>query len=149
MLKEYKFDNILKRCKNILVIDPLSYISFMNLVMNSKLVITDSGGIQEETTYMNIPCLTLRPNTERPVTISRGTNQLCDIQNLKDKVEKILTSDLKEKNPIELWDGKTALRVVNTMQNFLINKNQLRYIRKPRISISKKKPIPVKRKHIK
>jgi len=59
--------------------EPVNYIRFMNLILNCRLVITDSGGIQEETTYLGIPCITLRDNTERPITITQGTNQLCNI----------------------------------------------------------------------
>ena len=82
----------LKNTSNIILSEPLSYIKFMNLVFNCGFVITDSGGIQEETTYLGIPCLTMRPNTERPVTISQGTNTLCTIENLEKHVQNILNS---------------------------------------------------------
>ncbi|GAH33639.1 unnamed protein product, partial [marine sediment metagenome] len=90
---------------------------FMNLVFNCRFVITDSGGIQEETTYLNIPCLTIRPNTERPVTISQGTNQLCEVKDLEDKAEAILSGSVPKGSKIELWDGKTADRIVEFLRN--------------------------------
>ena len=66
----------------------MGYIQFMNLVTGAVLAVTDSGGLQEETTYLDIPCLTLRPNTERPVTISEGTNKLIEPPQLLEQVEK-------------------------------------------------------------
>ena len=95
----------------------MSYIRFMNLVFNCRFVITDSGGIQEETTYLGIPCLTLRPNTERPITITHGTNQLCELNELQNKAELILSGTLHKGSKIELWDGKTADRIVEFLRN--------------------------------
>src|SRR4030042_2427688 len=95
--------------------EPLNYIRFMNLVFNSRLVITDSGGIQEETSYLGIPCLTLRENTERPITINQGTNQLCNLDNLKRKTEEILRGHVPTAKRIELWDGHTADRIVEIL----------------------------------
>jgi len=98
----------------------------MNLVFNCRFAITDSGGIQEETTYLGIPCLTMRPNTERPITINQGTNQLCKLEDLEEKVETILSGKAPQGNDIELWDGKTAIRVVEFIKNLL---------RKPNVTI--------------
>jgi UDP-N-acetylglucosamine 2-epimerase (non-hydrolysing) len=92
--------------------EPLSYIRFMNLVFNSLFAITDSGGLQEETTYLGIPCLTVRENTERPITITHGTNQLCKLDSLKQKVEEITSGNISKGKQIELWDGHTADRIV-------------------------------------
>ena len=103
---------------------PVSYVPFMNLLFNCKLAITDSGGIQEETTYLGIPCLTLRPNTERPITITQGTNQLVVIDDLEEKVNVILTGNSKERKITEFWDGKTADRVVDSIHKVLVAKNQ-------------------------
>ena len=88
----------------------------MNLVFNSRLVITDSGGIQEETSYLGIPCLTLRKNTERPVTVTHGTNQLCELDQLKRKTGEILRGQVRMRGDIELWDGKTAGRIVEILR---------------------------------
>ena len=92
----------------------------MNLVLNSKLLITDSGGIQEETTYLGIPCLTLRENTERPITISQGTNRLVNLSNINFHIENILKGNNQIGSIPELWDGQTASRVVNDIKSFLI-----------------------------
>jgi UDP-N-acetylglucosamine 2-epimerase (non-hydrolysing) len=99
--------------------EPLGYIPFMNLVFNSRMVITDSGGIQEETTYLGIPCLTLRPNTERPITITQGTNRLCSPEKLLREFSEALEKRGREAAPIELWDGHTAERVVESIREFL------------------------------
>jgi UDP-N-acetylglucosamine 2-epimerase (non-hydrolysing) len=97
--------------------EPLSYVRFMNLVFNCRLAITDSGGIQEETSYLGIPCLTLRENTERPVTLTQGTNQLCRLEDLMVRVEAILSNRPPPLRKIELWDGKTADRIVALLRN--------------------------------
>lgn len=89
----------------------------MNLVMNARLLITDSGGVQEETTYLQIPCLTLRPNTERPVTVTLGTNQLCKMEELQGLVEKVLNNQFKKGTVPELWDGHTAGRVADLIES--------------------------------
>jgi UDP-N-acetylglucosamine 2-epimerase (non-hydrolysing) len=100
-------------------VEPLNYIRFMNLVFNCRLAITDSGGIQEETTYLGIPCLTMRPNTERPITIEQGTNRLCDFDHLEAMVQKILAGDNRQGSVPELWDGHTADRVVASIKKLL------------------------------
>ena len=110
-------DNLAKT-RNLLLLEPLSYRRFMNLVFNCRLAITDSGGIQEETTYLGVPCLTLRSNTERPITLTRGTNQLCEIEELVSKVKSVLSMPEKTLPKIELWDGRTAARVVQSIQKY-------------------------------
>jgi len=109
----------LEAADNVMVIEPQGYIQFMNLVTQSKLVITDSGGIQEETTYLNIPCLTLRENTERPITITHGTNQLIQPNILEAEVNKVLAGEWKKGRCPELWDGATAQRVVESLHKRL------------------------------
>lgn len=99
-------------CNGLFLPGPLSYIHFMNMIFNCCFVITDSGGIQEETTYLGIPCLTVRPNTERPITITNGTNQLCQLEDLADKAEAILSGYVPQGKKIEYWDGKTASRII-------------------------------------
>jgi len=108
----------LKQTTSILLLEPQSYVRFMNLIFNCRLVITDSGGIQEETTYLGIPCLTMRPNTERPVTITQGTNKLCALENLEQEVDEILRSPMPGRNIPEMWDGHTAARVVESIKDF-------------------------------
>lgn len=100
---------------------PMSYIRFMNLVFNCSIVITDSGGIQEETTYLGIPCLTLRSNTERPITIKQGTNQLCGVNDLEERVEKRIKEKIGKIRPIKFWDGNTAARVVQCIRRKYIS----------------------------
>ncbi len=109
----------LEKSKSIRLLPPQGYTDFMNLVISAQLVITDSGGIQEETTYLGIPCITLRPNTERPITITQGTNRLCALHELEKTALDILASPPPEKPDIQYWDGKTALRVVESILDFL------------------------------
>ena len=118
-LTEFGIKEILDRAENILMTKPLSYIRFMNLLFNSRIVITDSGGVQEETTYLGIPCLTLRPNTERPITVTQGTNQLCSLGNLKAKADAVLAGRSADLAKPLLWDGKTADRLVDSVRQLL------------------------------
>ena len=100
------------------MVEPLSYLEFNYLVEKSKAVITDSGGITEEASILRIPCLTLRDNTERPETITLGTNELVgtDPKKLKPYLEKLFTDNWKKGNDIPLWDGKTAERIVDYLK---------------------------------
>lgn len=102
---------------NLHMCEPLGYLEFNYLVKNAKGVITDSGGITEETSVMNIPCITLRDNTERAETIHLGTNELVgtDPKKLKPYLEKIMSGQWKQYQGIPLWDGKTAERIVNIL----------------------------------
>jgi UDP-N-acetylglucosamine 2-epimerase (non-hydrolysing) len=101
---------------NFKIVEPLRYKEFITLEKYPKFVLTDSGGIQEETTYLNIPCLTLRPNTERPVTITEGTNELVTYENIEQKIDLILTGNWKQGKLPELWEGKAAQRIVHTLK---------------------------------
>ena len=125
-LQQNSLISLIDDSPNFHITEPLNYVRFMNLVFNCRFAITDSGGIQEETTYLGIPCLTMRPNTERPITINQGTNQLCKLEDLEEKVETILSGKAPQGNDIELWDGKTAIRVVESIKNLL---------RKPNVTI--------------
>jgi UDP-N-acetylglucosamine 2-epimerase (non-hydrolysing) len=93
------------------VVDPLGYLEFLSLLSGARLVVTDSGGIQEEATVLGIPCLTLRPNTERPITVSLGTNRLVAADNLADAVTEVLAKDPVAPNQPPLWDGKAGSRI--------------------------------------
>ena len=98
-------------------IDPLGYLEFNYLVRNAKAVITDSGGITEETTVMGVPCITLRDNTERPETITLGTNELIgtDPKAIKPALDKLFAGNWKKGSIPELWDGNAANRIVNKL----------------------------------
>lgn len=100
------------------LLDPLSYREALGLMAASRLVLTDSGGIQEETSVLGIPCLTLRPNTERPVTVSHGTNTVVgeDTSLVAPFVEEILAGRYKTAQPIPGWDGRAAERVVAAIE---------------------------------
>lgn len=98
------------------LIEPLGYHDFLNLIIHAQLLITDSGGIQEETTYLGVPCLTLRPNTERPITITEGTNELVTLETLRDAVGRIVAGGWKKGRIPELWDGRTAERIVSVLR---------------------------------
>lgn len=102
---------------NLHMIEPLSYLEFNYLVKYAKAVITDSGGITEETTVMGIPCMTLRDNTERPETITMGTNELLGTnpKALKPALEKLFRGEWKKGSIPDLWDGKTAERIVENL----------------------------------
>jgi len=106
---------------NIILVDPIGYQQFLSLLLNSKLVLTDSGGIQEESSYLKIPILTLRENTERPITIEKGTNTLIgtDFNKLKVNLDKILSNSYKKGQDIEKWDGNTAKRIVDILKEKL------------------------------
>lgn len=103
------------------IIEPLGYLDFLNLEANAKFVLTDSGGIQEETTVLNIPCLTLRNSTERPITISQGTNILVrnDTERIISEAFKILEGKNRGGTCPELWDGKAAERIMNILNEKL------------------------------
>jgi UDP-N-acetylglucosamine 2-epimerase (non-hydrolysing) len=96
-----------------LVMEPVGYVEFLALQRHSTIVITDSGGIQEETTFLNIPCLTMRDNTERPVTVTSGTNVLIgsDMDYLRTEVDKILEGGCKTSRIPPLWDGRAGQRI--------------------------------------
>lgn len=117
--KQLQAFNLLARLETtpgLKLVEPLGYIQFMNLVQSARLVITDSGGVQEETTYLNIPCLTLRDTTERPITITQGTNRLVRAEHLLERVQAILSGDWNSGSCPELWDGRTASRLANSLR---------------------------------
>jgi len=114
-LKQYKYEHRIRRNKNVILVDPLGYIDFIRLVKSSKMVVTDSGGIQEETTFLGVPCFTIRENTERPITITVGTNYLVDMS--AKKIFDIYNQFLEDRDCSipELWDGNTAKRIIKIL----------------------------------
>jgi UDP-N-acetylglucosamine 2-epimerase (non-hydrolysing) len=95
------------------LLEPLPYIEFLALQRHAAVVITDSGGIQEETTYLRVPCLTLRSNTERPVTVNLGTNIMVgdDLTKIEIEVQRVLAGAAKSGSIPPLWDGRAAERI--------------------------------------
>jgi UDP-N-acetylglucosamine 2-epimerase (non-hydrolysing) len=102
------------------VVEPLGYVAFLSLVAGARLVVTDSGGIQEETTILDVPCLTLRPNTERPITISHGTNKLVAPAEVVEAARAILAGPARPTGPRPpLWDGHAGERVADVITDWL------------------------------
>jgi UDP-N-acetylglucosamine 2-epimerase (non-hydrolysing) len=126
-IKDFGLSNYLNSSNNLIITEPLGYFDFLKLEKNAKLILTDSGGVQEESTYFGVPCLTLRENTERPITITEGSNQLVDLN-----VESIVNSSLgiiegkvkKGKIP-KYWDGKTAKRVVKVLDEWFGKRSEV------------------------
>jgi UDP-N-acetylglucosamine 2-epimerase (non-hydrolysing) len=101
----------IKPYDHLFLIEPMGYLQFIRLMRHAKFVLTDSGGIQEETSYMNIPCLTIRPTTERPVTIWVGSNKLIKVDDIMAEVDLILQGRGKTGKIPKYWDGKSAARI--------------------------------------
>lgn len=114
--EEFGLLGLLENSPGLRATEPLGYIEFMNLVHQARLVITDSGGLQEETTYLGIPCLTLRDTTERPITISEGTNRLVPPAELAANVAAALRGEWAQGACPEFWDGNSASRAVASLR---------------------------------
>ncbi|HJP17156.1 MAG: UDP-N-acetylglucosamine 2-epimerase (non-hydrolyzing) [Gammaproteobacteria bacterium] len=121
MLKKFRLMGYMNNMKNVTLIEPLGYLDFTKLMVSSKIILTDSGGIQEETTILNVPCLTLRENTERPITVAEGTNEL-----VGNNTKKIISSTMgvlnydgnyKSSRAPRYWDGKASKRIVKVLKN--------------------------------
>jgi UDP-N-acetylglucosamine 2-epimerase (non-hydrolysing) len=121
MLTELGFGDEVRQMKNLILLDPIGYLDFIHLMAHSRFVLTDSGGIQEETTYLGIPCLTLRENTERPITVEIGTNQLIgmDTNQIIQHSEQILAGNIRQGQVPEFWDGHTAERILRIVEERL------------------------------
>ncbi len=118
-IEEFGLSSQFAKVKNLSLADPLGYLDFLNLMMDARLVLTDSGGIQEETTFLRVPCITVRENTERPITLEIGTNVLTGLS-----VEKVVTltnecysGKWKKGKVPELWDGRAAERIGRILVN--------------------------------
>lgn len=117
-----KLQELLSEENGIKMLEPVGYLDFLNLMTNASLILTDSGGIQEESTILGVPCLTLRPNTERPITIEQGTNVL--VGNRKEDIiaaaqEATSGKSNKQSSVPELWDGKAAERIAPVVADWL------------------------------
>jgi UDP-N-acetylglucosamine 2-epimerase (non-hydrolysing) len=109
-IEEFGLLEALRNCTQIKLTEPLGYIQFMNVVRGAAAVVTDSGGVQEESTYLGIPCLTMRENTERPITVSEGTNRLVSTDDLLNSLRAAVSGRWETgKRPLN-WDGHTAAR---------------------------------------
>jgi UDP-N-acetylglucosamine 2-epimerase (non-hydrolysing) len=117
-LQQFKLDNVING-SGLMIASPLGYHDTIGLVDKARFVLTDSGGLQEETTFLGIPCLTLRPNTERPVTITIGTNQLTSLGSLNEDINNLLNGGGKKGKIPELWDGHTADRIVKIFSEMM------------------------------
>ena len=121
-IKKFGLLEKLNEIENIVQLPPQGYLSFLNLIKNAKLVITDSGGIQEETTFLQVPCLTIRPNTERPITSEIGTNTLLpfDANEIVKHFNLIMSNNYKQGQIPPRWDGKTSERIIESINNFFV-----------------------------
>lgn len=115
-LQEFGLQSIIDKYPELYFIEPLGYLQFIHLVSRSAFALTDSGGIQEETTYLNIPCLTVRPTTERPVTVWEGSNKLIKVEDMVSEVRLILNGQGKQGSVPKFWDGHTAKRIVGLLE---------------------------------
>jgi UDP-N-acetylglucosamine 2-epimerase (non-hydrolysing) len=118
-LADFGLVDAIQRAPGIRSTEPLSYIEFMNLVSGCTLAITDSGGVQEETSYLGIPCATLRENTERPITLTEGTNRLVTPASLLQAAQEALDGAWRIGKPPQLWDGYAADRAVQSLRQRL------------------------------
>ena len=101
------------------IVEPLGYLEMLSLLLHARKVVTDSGGVQEETTVLQIPCFTLRPNTERPVTITHGTNRLVTPDSLVCELEAVLAGGFESRGVPELWDGAAGPRIAAVLADEL------------------------------
>jgi UDP-N-acetylglucosamine 2-epimerase (non-hydrolysing) len=123
MAKQFSLYERIASIPKIKITGPVGYLDFVALMSNSKLVLTDSGGLQEETTALGIPCITLRENTERPITVTEGTNTIvgCDPELIKSTALDALTTGGKSGRIPDMWDGKTAHRIADVLINYIEN----------------------------
>ena len=117
-LDQFGLGDRVRNQRSLVLTEPLGYLDFLHLYSNSRLVLTDSGGVQEETTVLGIPCLTLRPNTERPITVTEGTNRV--VGSDPEIIKREALAALERPSPVahapELWDGRAAARIVDAIE---------------------------------
>jgi len=120
-LREFELEGLAQVAKHLHIIEPVGYLEFVALMMNSAAILTDSGGVQEETTVLGVPCLTLRDNTERPITVEQGTNKLIGAKpaNIFPEIMATLQNDNTTPQKPPLWDGRTAERIVKILRQEL------------------------------
>jgi len=122
MLSKFNLYTILESIPNMILMEPAGYSDFINLLSNCKLVLTDSGGIQEEATFLKVPCLTMRDSFERPETIEKGSNTLCSLNKdkIKKTIEEIFKGKYKKFSVPSLMDGKASKRIVEVIKNKIL-----------------------------
>jgi UDP-N-acetylglucosamine 2-epimerase (non-hydrolysing) len=101
--------------KGLRILDPIGYHDSLCLTESARFILTDSGGLQEESTYFKTPCLTLRPNTERPVTITQGSNKLTTVKTLSEDIDRVLKQEALSSKIPPLWDGRTSERILDCL----------------------------------
>lgn len=121
-LKKFNLYSKFEKIKNIVITEPIDYFSFQKLILECKFILTDSGGIQEESTFRLKPCITLRPNTERPSTITIGSNTLLpfNMELIKETISTIENGSYKKSSVPPLWDGKATERIVKILEGVLV-----------------------------
>ena len=121
MLANFGLDQRIEAMSNLILTDPLGYLPFLQLMSQSQLIVTDSGGIQEETTFLQIPCLTLRENTERPATVDLGTNQLVGMEpdRILSGYNTAMNSSFEKAVIPPLWDGAASQRIIEKISDLL------------------------------
>ena len=119
--EEFGLTERIERIPNIVMTGPAGYLDFIALMAGARLILTDSGGLQEESTALGIPCLTLRENTERPVTVTEGTNTIVgnDTQVIIEAAMDVLDTGGKSGRVPDLWDGNTAQRIANLIEEII------------------------------
>lgn len=124
-IQDFGLSTYMNSSKNLIITEPLGYFDFLKLEKKAKLILTDSGGVQEESTYFGVPCLTLRENTERPITITEGTNQLVglNVESIVNSSLEIIEGKVKKGKIPKYWDGKTAQRVVKVLDEWFEKRN--------------------------
>ncbi|MCP3058497.1 UDP-N-acetylglucosamine 2-epimerase (non-hydrolyzing) [Myxococcus sp. K38C18041901] len=121
MISEQGLGSWFERSPNLRPVDPMGYLEFLALTSQAKLILTDSGGLQEETTALGVPCLTLRENTERPITVEQGTNEVVgtDPDRIRESADRVLDGQGKKGRIPEYWDGRSGERIADLFARFL------------------------------